>query len=259
MAARPATRATASDPPTAPSARPVVRDLSRGAGLVPDRLGRPAGLRLRVQPVGRRRLDRRPAGGRSGVAGATQGRRCRPTSRTKFSALFDSEICDPRRRASLVDQPDVRTAARLRRRASRHVDKRRDPGRSASTACDEPGAGDAGRSGARRRRRGAAGARRALPEYNREARLEVLARPGAERPPDRSTSCSDWPARSRRSRRGSRRSSSATTTPRGATATTLAPADLIERTTGGIRWLPEPGVRRVILAPVATSRGPTTS
>jgi DNA-binding transcriptional ArsR family regulator len=30
---------------------------------------------------------------------------------------------------------------------------------------------------------------------------------------------------------------------------TLEPADLIERTTGGIRWLPEPGVRKVVLAP----------
>jgi DNA-binding transcriptional ArsR family regulator len=29
----------------------------------------------------------------------------------------------------------------------------------------------------------------------------------------------------------------------------LTPADLIERTTGGLRWLPEPGVRRVVLAP----------
>ena len=32
-------------------------------------------------------------------------------------------------------------------------------------------------------------------------------------------------------------------------ARTLAPGDLIERTTGGLRFLPEPGVRRVILAP----------
>jgi DNA-binding transcriptional ArsR family regulator len=32
-------------------------------------------------------------------------------------------------------------------------------------------------------------------------------------------------------------------------AATLSPSDLIERTTGGIRWLSEPGVRRVILAP----------
>lgn len=30
---------------------------------------------------------------------------------------------------------------------------------------------------------------------------------------------------------------------------TLSPLELIERTTGGIRWLSEPGVRRVILAP----------
>ena len=30
----------------------------------------------------------------------------------------------------------------------------------------------------------------------------------------------------------------------------LSPADLVERTTNGIRWLSEPGVRRVVLAPV---------
>ncbi len=34
----------------------------------------------------------------------------------------------------------------------------------------------------------------------------------------------------------------------------LGPADLIERTTGGIRWLSEPGVERVILAPSYFSR-----
>ena len=35
---------------------------------------------------------------------------------------------------------------------------------------------------------------------------------------------------------------------------TLGPVDLIERTTGGVRWLPEAGVRRVILAPSYFSR-----
>ena len=35
---------------------------------------------------------------------------------------------------------------------------------------------------------------------------------------------------------------------------TLAGPDLIERTTGGIRWMPEPGVRRVVLAPSYFSR-----
>jgi DNA-binding transcriptional ArsR family regulator len=34
----------------------------------------------------------------------------------------------------------------------------------------------------------------------------------------------------------------------------LAPADLIERTTNGLRWLGEPGVKRVILAPSFLSR-----
>jgi DNA-binding transcriptional ArsR family regulator len=41
---------------------------------------------------------------------------------------------------------------------------------------------------------------------------------------------------------------------RGADRATLAPADLIERTTGGIRWLPEAGVKRLILAPSYFSR-----
>jgi DNA-binding transcriptional ArsR family regulator len=41
---------------------------------------------------------------------------------------------------------------------------------------------------------------------------------------------------------------------RAADRATLAPVDLIERTTGGIRWLPETGVRRLILAPSYFSR-----
>ena len=41
---------------------------------------------------------------------------------------------------------------------------------------------------------------------------------------------------------------------RAADRATLDPGDLIERTTGGVRWLPEPGVRRLILAPSYFSR-----
>jgi DNA-binding transcriptional ArsR family regulator len=41
---------------------------------------------------------------------------------------------------------------------------------------------------------------------------------------------------------------------RAADRATLAPSELIERTTGGIRWLPEAGVRRLILAPSYFSR-----
>ena len=41
---------------------------------------------------------------------------------------------------------------------------------------------------------------------------------------------------------------------RAADRAALAPADLIERTTNGIRWLPESGIRRVILAPSYFSR-----
>lgn len=41
---------------------------------------------------------------------------------------------------------------------------------------------------------------------------------------------------------------------RSADRATLSPVDLIERTTNGIRWLPEAGIRRVILAPSYFSR-----
>lgn len=41
---------------------------------------------------------------------------------------------------------------------------------------------------------------------------------------------------------------------RAADRASLSPVDLIERTTNGIRWLPEAGVRRVILAPSYFSR-----
>lgn len=41
---------------------------------------------------------------------------------------------------------------------------------------------------------------------------------------------------------------------RAADRATLPPSELIERTTGGIRWLPEAGVRRLILAPSYFSR-----
>ena len=41
---------------------------------------------------------------------------------------------------------------------------------------------------------------------------------------------------------------------RGRRSRTLGPAELIERTTNGIRWLSEPGVRRVVLAPSYLAR-----
>jgi DNA-binding transcriptional ArsR family regulator len=41
---------------------------------------------------------------------------------------------------------------------------------------------------------------------------------------------------------------------RAADRASLTPVDVIERTTGGIRWLPEAGIRRVVLAPSYFSR-----
>ena len=94
----------------------------------------------------------------------------------------------------------------------------------------------------------------ALPDWKREARLGVIREP-EQTVAEPAWWCSAGGRRpSRRSRPGSPTSSSATTSCGSADRETLAPVDLIERTTGGIRWLPEPGIKRVILAPSYFSR-----
>jgi DNA-binding transcriptional ArsR family regulator len=92
-----------------------------------------------------------------------------------------------------------------------------------------------------------------LPDYKREARLEIL------RDPDRTvaelrTVLEAWaekftPIESRVTAILERDYDA-----RASDRATLGPVDLIERTTNGIRWLPEAGVRRVILAPSYFSR-----
>ena len=75
------------------------------------------------------------------------------------------------------------------------------------------------------------------------------------RPSRRSPTCSSaGRSSSRRSRRRVTEILERDYDGRAADRATLAPADLIERTTQGIRWLPESGVRRVVLAPSYFSR-----
>jgi DNA-binding transcriptional ArsR family regulator len=92
-----------------------------------------------------------------------------------------------------------------------------------------------------------------LPEYKREARLQILRQP-EETVADLVAVLGAWaerftPIESRVTAILERDYES-----RAADRANLAPAELIERTTNGIRWLPEGGVKRVILAPSYFSR-----
>jgi DNA-binding transcriptional ArsR family regulator len=92
-----------------------------------------------------------------------------------------------------------------------------------------------------------------LPEYKREARLQILREP-EESVTDLVRVLEAWaerftPIESRVTAILERDYES-----RAADRATLPPAELIERTTNGIRWLPEGGVKRVILAPSYFSR-----
>jgi DNA-binding transcriptional ArsR family regulator len=92
-----------------------------------------------------------------------------------------------------------------------------------------------------------------MPEYKREARLQMLREPETT-VADLVSVLAAWaerftPIESRVTAILERDYEA-----RAADRATLAPVDLIERTTGGIRWLAEGGVKRVILAPSYFSR-----
>ena len=257
MAARPATRVVRERPAETAQPRPAVRDLSRG----------PASFRID--------WDVRPAFdfvfSLSGDAGATEDlpaadREWLAASKSAMPADVATKFQRPVRVRDL--HPRRRHRGRQARRSGRrrtsstavdgHVVQGRDP-RDARGTHDEPELSDLVD-------RALEGDDAALPaiaelmdDYKREARLEVL------REPERATSDlldvlnsgrrvhadrdrgsrtileRDYDAPGGRPRRRSRRSTSSSGRPAASAG------------------CPSPGVRRVILAPVATSRGRTTS
>jgi DNA-binding transcriptional ArsR family regulator len=92
-----------------------------------------------------------------------------------------------------------------------------------------------------------------LPDYKREARIEVLREP-QKNVADLLTVLEWWAGAFGKIEGRVTEIIERDYELRAADRETLAPVDLIERTTGGIRWLPETGVRRVILAPSYFSR-----
>jgi DNA-binding transcriptional ArsR family regulator len=250
MAARPATKAVRERPAETTQPRPAVRALSRG----------PASFRIDwdVRPAfdfvfslwdDAGETDDLPAEDRAWLAANKGGMPAEIAA--KYQRLFESGIC-VHVAVIAVDRPEIRTAkdlvAAVAEAPYREVIRGifdEGPSEPETTALVERALdGDEAAITA---------IAEVLPDYKREPRLDVL------REPERSVTelvdvLTHWadvftPIEPRISGIIERDYDLRSTD-----RATLAPVDLIERTTGGIRWLPESGVRRVILAPSYFSR-----
>jgi DNA-binding transcriptional ArsR family regulator len=251
MAARPATRATrARDRSGEAPVRTPVRDLTRGAASFRiDWDVRPAYDFVFSLSGEAGETDDLPAEDRAWLKTA---KNALPASvRDGDKQIFDAEFCVSAA-VLLVDRPEVRTARAfvdaLAEATPSEVIRgvfeysNREP--DVADLIDRAIAGDA---------EALTALDETLPEHHREGRLEMI------RQPERTVSAmvnvlAAWadlftPIEPRIAEILERDYDSRT-----ADRATLAPAELIERTTGGIRWLPEAGVRRLILAPSYFSR-----
>jgi DNA-binding transcriptional ArsR family regulator len=245
MAARPATRIRATD--TAP--RPAVRDLTGGAGVAIEWDVRPVFDFIFSLTDDAGTTDDLPAPDRGWLADA---RAALPSDVKRLrKKLFSTDI-GPGISAFAFERRDLRTARQLVEALD--ATPAADIARSmVAEGWNEPGLGDL-------IERSLAGDRDALdqvadklPEWHRTERLEFLADPEATIEPIRQI-LRAWleqfePIEERiagileRDHAG-----------RSADRASLATSELIEKTTGGIRWLPEQGIRRVTLAPTYFSR-----
>jgi DNA-binding transcriptional ArsR family regulator len=251
MAARPATRAArARDRSGEAPTRTPVRDLTRGAASFRiDWDVRPAYDFVFSLSGEAGETDDLPAEDRAWLKTA---KNALPASvRDGDKQIFDAEFCVSAA-VLLVDRPEVRTARAfvdaLAEATPSEVIRgvfeysNREP--DVADLIDRAIAGDA---------EALTALDETLPEHHREGRLEMI------RQPERTVSAmvnvlAAWsdlftPIEPRIAEILERDYESRT-----ADRATLAPAELIERTTGGIRWLPEAGVRRLILAPSYFSR-----
>jgi DNA-binding transcriptional ArsR family regulator len=248
MAARPATR-NRQAPPAEARPRPPVRDFTGGAGFSIEWDVRPVYDFLFALSGDAGSTDDLPAADRAWL---TDARASLPEDlRASVGRLFENELAI-HVASFAVERPEIRTA----RQFVAALDAAGEAEISRSVVCDalhEPGLAEAidrmtaGDSAA------LSDIERLLPEKGREERLALLAEP-ARTHHDVIAVLSAWadrfePIEARIEAMLDRDYSS-----RAADRATLPPADLIEKTTGGIRWLGEPGVRRVILAPSFFSR-----
>jgi DNA-binding transcriptional ArsR family regulator len=249
MAARPATR-TVRERPTELQPRPAVRDLSRGpASFRIDWDVRPAYDFVFSLSGDAGSTDDLPAEDREWLA-ATKAA-MPPAIAAHFKRLFESEVCIAVP-AIAVDRPEIRTAADILAAVAgapyqQVIVAMFDDGphdRPLTALVERVMAGDDSAMSA---------VAEILPEWKRETRMEILREPEAA--VGHLVDVLAWwekaftPIEPRISDVLDRDYAL-----RAADRETLAPVDLIERTTGGIRWLPEAGIRRVILAPSYFSR-----
>ena len=249
MAARPATRRLA-ERKLDGSQRPIVRDLGRGSSSFTIEWDvRPAFDFLFSLSGEAGSTDDLPAEDRRWL---TETKAALPeAARAGLTEMFDSELCI-NTGVLLIDRPDVRTSAAFVDLlasteprdvigpivADHHND--RDIDEMIGRAID----GDTTVLTTLEKR---------LPDWNREALLAILRDPAGAR--DRMVDVlSAWQKQFAEIEPRIGEIIDRDYESRGGDRTTLAATDLIETTTGGIRWLPEPGVRRVILGPSYFSR-----
>jgi DNA-binding transcriptional ArsR family regulator len=249
MAARPALRRPAGRPADV-APRAIVRDLTRGESSYRiDWDVRTAYDFIFSLSGDAGSTDDLPAGDRAWLA---ETRKSLPEDvRAGIAALFENELAI-HAGILLVDEPDVRTAADVvdlvERRSPAELigalfaDDGRDP--TIAGLLDRALAGDTAIVDELAER---------MPDFHKKGRLELLRDPGAARdqillvlrawqkpfaeiePRILSILERDYDDRAEDRER-------------------MAASDLVEKTTGGVRYLPEPGVNRVILAPSFFSR-----
>jgi DNA-binding transcriptional ArsR family regulator len=250
MAARPATRHIRERGTPDLQPRAPIRDLTRGsASFRIDWDVRPAYDFVFSLSDDAGSSDDLPAADRTWLAESKASLPADVRAATK--RLFESEICI-RAAVIVVDRPAIRTADEVVAAISssephdviRALFEESPHEPELATLVDRALAGDMSVLPA---------VEELLPDHQKQERIEIL------RDPDQTVSdlvrvLTAWeerftPIESRVTAILERDYES-----RAADRASLAPVDLIERTTNGIRWLPEGGVKRVILAPSYFSR-----
>jgi len=249
MAARPATRRS-TERSLGDAHRPIVRDLGRGSATYTIEWDvRPAFDFLFSLSTDSGSTDDLPADDRRWL---TEAKASLPEdARTGLAELFASELCITAG-VLLIDRPDIQTSAEFvdfvsvtePRDVIRPIlqDHHRDA--AVDALVERALSGDGKAIDAIDER---------LPEWNREGRIAILRDPEAAR--DRIlTVLRAWQARYAEIEPRIAEILERDYEGRASDRATMAATDLIESTTGGIRWLPESGVRRVILGPSYFSR-----
>ncbi|HKG57832.1 MAG TPA: metalloregulator ArsR/SmtB family transcription factor [Candidatus Limnocylindrales bacterium] len=248
MAARPATRNRPA-PPAEGRPRASVRDFAGRAGYSIEWDVRPVYDFLFALSGDAGSTDDLPATDRAWLTSARAS--LADDVRASVGRLFENELAI-HVASFAVDRPDIRTA----RQFVAALDAAGQAETLRSVVCDslhEPGLAEAIDRMAAGDATALPDIERRLPEKGRDERLVLLADPPRTHG-DVIAVLTAWADQFEAIEGRIAAMLERDYASRAADRATLPPADLIEKTTGGLRWLGEPGVRRVILAPSYFSR-----